>query len=256
MREFTRGRYTARIASSAKDVEAAQRLRYLVFIAGRDCATKPCASGPHNEGRDQDHLDPRCTHMMVEDRETGELACCFRMLPLKTGAEIDDTYSAQYYDLNSLRNYPHPMVEMGRFCIHPDHRDSDVLRVSWGAMTRYVDEMGVQMLFGCSSFEGVDADAYMDAFALLKARHLAPECWQPQEKSPRIFPFAKRLGLNPPDMKKALGRMPPLLRTYLAMGGWVSDHAVVDNDLNTLHVFTGVEISRVPPARARALRAT
>ena len=49
--------------------------------------------------------------------------------------------------------------------------------------------------------------------------------------------------------------MPPLLRSYLVMGGWVSDHAVVDNDLNTLHVFTGLEISAIPPGRARLLRA-
>ena len=48
----------------------------------------------------------------------------------------------------------------------------------------------------------------------------------------------------------------PLLRTYLVMGGWVSDHAVVDRDLNTLHVFTGLEIRAIPPARARLLRAT
>ena len=49
--------------------------------------------------------------------------------------------------------------------------------------------------------------------------------------------------------------MPPLLRTYLSMGGWVSDHAVVDRQMNTLHVFTGVEISAIPPARKRLLRA-
>lgn len=256
MRKFTRGRYTARLASSTADVEAAQRLRFQVFIAGRDRCSSGAARAARRDGRDADHLDDSCAHMLVEDRETGDLVCCFRMMQLKTGAEIDRTYSAQYYDLESLRDYPHPMVEMGRFSVHPDYSDPDVLRIAWGAMTRYVDEMGVQMLFGCSSFEGVDADAYMDAFALLKARHLAPKRWQPQEKSPRVVPFAKRQGLGRPDMKKALGRMPPLLRTYLAMGGWVSDHAVVDNDLNTLHVFTGVEIARVPPARARALRAT
>ena len=50
--------------------------------------------------------------------------------------------------------------------------------------------------------------------------------------------------------------MPPLLRSYLAMGGWVSDHAVVDPVLRTMHVFTGVEIGTIPPARQRLLRAT
>ena len=37
--------------------------------------------------------------------------------------------------------------------------------------------------------------------------------------------------------------------------GWVSDHAVVDRDLGTLHVFTGLEVRAVPHARARLLRA-
>ncbi len=69
-----------------------------------------------------------------------------------------------------------------------------------------------------------------------------------------MFRFAQRLR-RAPDAKRAMLGLPPLLRTYLMMGGWVSDHAVVDHDLNTLHVFTGVEIASVPPARARLLRA-
>jgi putative hemolysin len=57
------------------------------------------------------------------------------------------------------------------------------------------------------------------------------------------------------DRRAALVALPPLLRTYLAMGGWVSDHAVVDRQLNTLHVFTCVEVDKVPAARAASLRA-
>lgn len=252
MPNFKRGRYLARLAEDANDVKAAQRLRYQTFIAGTG-ATK---EGLRAEGLDADHLDGMCDHMLVEDRKTGELVCCFRMMPLKTGAEIDKCYSAQFYDLDALRDYPDPMVEMGRFCIHPDYKDPDVLRIAWGAMTGYVDDNGVEMLFGCSSFHGTKADEYMDAFALLKARHIAPKQWLPRVKAPKIFPYAKRLTIKRPDMKKALDKMPPLLRTYLSMGGWVSDHAVVDPDMNTLHVFTGVEIKRVPKARARLLRAT
>jgi len=57
------------------------------------------------------------------------------------------------------------------------------------------------------------------------------------------------------DEKQAWASLPPLLRSYLAMGGWVSDHAVVDENMNSLHVFTGLDISAIPPARARLLRA-
>ncbi|MEL7463758.1 MAG: GNAT family N-acyltransferase [Pseudomonadota bacterium] len=251
MKGFFRGQFIARLAETPADVEAAQRLRHAAFIASREGAA---VDGARAEGLDADHLDPQCDHMLVEDRKTGELTCCFRMMPLGSGAEIDRTYSAQYYDLDALRDYPAPMVEMGRFCIKPGVRDHDVIRVAWGAMTKYVDERGVEMLFGCSSFEGTEAETYRDAFALLTAKHLAPPRWLPRVKAPKVFPFAKRLRIPRPDMKLANGRMPPLLRTYLMMGGWVSDHAVVDNDLNTLHVFTGLEIKRVPKARARLLR--
>jgi putative hemolysin len=143
---------------------------------------------------------------------------------------------------------------MGRFCIHPEWRDADILRVAWGAMTAYVDKAGIKMLFGCSSFHGTDAREYSDAFAMLKARHLAPTRFLPRVKAPNVFRFAARLRRKP-DARKAMLKMPPLLRTYLVMGGWVSDHAVVDRDLNTLHVFTGLEIAAIPPARKRLLRA-
>ena len=94
----------------------------------------------------------------------------------------------------------------------------------------------------------------MDAVTLIKEKHLAPKRWLPRVKAPRVFRYAAKLKLRRPDMGLAVKRMPPLLRTYLMMGGWVSDHAVIDNDLNTLHVFTGVELSRVPQNRLRLLR--
>jgi putative hemolysin len=157
--------------------------------------------------------------------------------------------------LSALAAFEGPMVEMGRFCVHPEARDPDIVRVAWAAMTRYVDDNGVEMLFGCSSFKGTDAENYHDSFAMLAARHLAPRRWWPRVKAPSVVNFAKKLRRRQPDAKQAMLRMPPLLRTYLLMGGWVSDHAVVDRQMNTLHVFTGLEIAAIPPARKRLLRA-
>ena len=145
------------------------------------------------------------------------------------------------------------MIEMGRFCIDPGRSDPDVLRVAWGFVASYVDQAGIELLFGCSSFAGTSEAAYLDAFSLLKERHLAPKRWLPRVKAPRVFPFARKLRLCRPDLKAAMRAMPPLLRTYLLMGGWVSDHAVVDRDLDTLHVFTGLEIRAIPPARKKFL---
>ncbi|MCA1334195.1 GNAT family N-acetyltransferase [Pseudooceanicola marinus] len=242
MLSLKKGRYAARLAETPADILAAQRLRALTFLGDAD---RP----------DADDFDSICAHILVEDTRSGTLVCCFRMLPLAAGREIGRSYSAQYYELSSLESFEGPMVEMGRFCIHPDYRDPDILRVAWGAMTAYVDRNGVEMLFGCSSFKGTDAEAYLDAFAMLKEKHLAPKRFLPRVKAPKVFRFAQKLRRKP-DAKRAMLGMPPLLRTYLLMGGWVSDHAVVDPKMNTLHVFTGLEIKAIPPARKRLLRAT
>lgn len=237
-----KGRYVARLAENDSDILAAQSLRHLAFHGG--------VSGE----LDADDFDAICAHILVEERKTGALVCCFRMLPLADGNDITRSYSAQFYELSALEAFKGSMVEMGRFCIHPDWNDPDILRVAWAAMTGYVDDNNVEMLFGCSSFKGTDADPYLDAFAVLRDRHLAPRRWVPRVKAPNVFQFAKRLRRKP-DLKKAQTKMPPLLRTYLMMGGWVSDHAVVDDQMNTLHVFTGLEIKAIPPARKRLLRA-
>ncbi|MBT8418307.1 MAG: GNAT family N-acetyltransferase [Silicimonas sp.] len=247
MLNWGKGRYRTRMADGADDLAAAQALRYRAFIAGTGAHPRP-------EGRDTDHFDALCHHVLIEEARTDRLVATFRMMPLMSGAEIGRCYSAQYYELDALRAYAGRMVEMGRFCIEPGVTDPDILRAAWGAMTAFVDDEGVEMLFGCSSFHGTDAEDYADSFAMLRDRHLAPKRWLPRIKAPNVFRFADRFRRKP-DRVKALKTMPPLLRSYLTMGGWVSDHAVVDRDLNTLHVFTGLEIAAIPPARARALRA-
>ncbi len=256
---LTRGRYDVRLAENDDDIREAQRLRHTIFVAERG-VTRETPSSEQAQGDaatgdvDADSYDNACDHILITERKSGQRVCCYRLLPLESGAEIDRSYSAQFYELSSLRQFTGKIVEMGRFCIHPDHRNADVLRVAWAAMTRYVDERGFELLCGCSSFDGNDAQAYDDAFALLSERHLAPKRWLPRVKAPNVFRFGKLLGLKRPDPVKAMRMMPPLLRGYLSLGGWVSDHAVIDRDLNTLHVFTGLGVKRVPGRKARLLR--
>nr|WP_254656317.1 GNAT family N-acyltransferase [Jannaschia sp. CCS1] len=228
-----------RIASTPADLDAAQRLRALAFRTAI--------------GIDADPFDAECAHILIEDQRDGALVCCFRVLHLASGADFAESYSAQFYDLTALERFDAPMVEMGRFCIHPARRNADILRVAWGAMTAYVDLHGVEMLFGCASFKGTRPEIYRDAFAVLRDRHLAPARWQPRVKAASVHRFADDPGCRV-DLKAAQALMPPLLRTYLLMGGWVSDHAVIDREMDTLHVFTGLEIRAVPPVRARLLR--
>lgn len=231
------GAYRSRLALSDRDIARGLVLRQRLF---RNTAAVSDADG----------YDARCHHVLIETT-AGELLACFRLLPLPGGASILTSYSAQFYDLAALVDYPGPVLELGRFCVDPDVHDPDVLRIAWAAMTRFVDATGTRLLFGCSSFAGADSTAHSQALAYLGHRHLAPPQWRPGKKPGQ--------GVALPEIgeisDRAVSGIPPLLRTYLAMGGWVSDHAVPDSDLDTLHVFTGVEIDRIPAARARALRA-
>ncbi|MBJ3763499.1 GNAT family N-acetyltransferase [Maribius pontilimi] len=231
-----RGALRARAADGQKDLAASHALRARVFPTDR-------AGG--------DRFDAHCQHVLIEDSATGVLRGSFRIFAMADGRGVARSYSAQFYDLDALESYPGAMLEIGRFCLDPESQDPDLVRLAWGALTRLVDAQDIALLFGCASFPDTDAAAHAVAFAHLAARHLAPPRWRPRRKAAMTVPLTP----GPVAPARAMAAMPPLLRTYLGMGGWVSDHAVIDRTMGTMHVFTGVEIAAIPPARARLLRA-
>lgn len=237
-------KYSVKLAVSDEDVRKTQALRGAQFCASRQA-----------DGLDVDAYDEYCKHVLIENRETGALHACFRFKGFSHGKQLGDSYSGQYYDLSRLGDYPKPMIEIGRFCVKESVTDHEPFRIAWAYLSRHIDANDIALIFGCSSFQGTDADRYRDAFALLKERHLAPEKWKPLVKAGEIVEFAQNLQSYKPVLKLANQHLPPMLRSYLGLGGWVSDHAVVDRNLDTLHVFTGVEVGAIPEVRARLLRA-
>lgn len=242
---LARGAYVARFAVTGEDLARCQRLRYLCFV-------EDAGGVGRNDGLETDAFDARCDHVFIENR-AGDVVCSFRVIFAKSGAGILQSYSAQYYDLERLSFYEKPILELGRFCVSPDVSDPDVLRIAWGMLAKIVDARSVGLLFGCSSFAGTDGAEYHAAFKLLAGNHQAPKVWAPAVKAEQVIRFETTGGAL--VRKTAMEQLPALLKTYLSMGGWVSDHAVVDGQMNTLHVFTGLEITKIPAARASALRA-
>jgi L-ornithine Nalpha-acyltransferase len=234
-----RGCHRARLAQTAQDLKAAQALRQRAFHHIRGLAP--------DRDLDSDRYDATARHVLVEETATDALVACYRV-HLFPPAEIEASYCAQFYDLARLSTFPGVTLELGRFCLHPDHHHPDILRLAWALLARLVDQGGVTLLFGCSSFAGADPLRHASALAALASR-AAPAQWNPGPRAPERVALSGGMALpNGPT------GIPPLLRTYLGMGGWVSDHAVIDRAMDTLHVFTGVEIARIPAARARALR--
>ncbi len=231
-------KYAARIAKSVADLRRVQALRAEVFRGGKS---------------DADSTDLRCTHILIEENGTGRAVCVFRLQAFESGAKIGQSYAATLYDLTRLQSYEGKLLEIGRFCIDPRDQDPDILRLAWAVLAAYVDQNRIGLLFGCSSFSGANPKAHLEAFTRLKARHLAPRRFSPEIKAPEVFRFS-RLETMPNESNGQIAQ-PPLLRSYLSMGAWVSDHAVLDRDLGTMHVFTGLEIAAIPARRKRLLRA-
>jgi putative hemolysin len=236
MKMMLQNRYQVQVTRDPALLEQALRLRAPLFGSA-----------------DNDYFDTLCTHVLITDTRTDTLVCTFRFMHMASGRDFTQSYSAQFYDLRKLHTFSSAAMEIGRFCIDPSHTDPNILRAAWAMITKYVDDHDIGFLCGCSSFQGTDVAAYKHAFALLKHRHLAPDEWAPMPKSDNTVVFAN--DVLKPNIRTATQQLPSLLRTYLTMGGWVSDHAVIDHALNTLHVFTGVEINKIPAARQRLLRA-
>ena len=239
VRPLVKGGLVARLAEGRADLARVMEFRRAAF---------PRTDG----GTEEDAQDALSAHVMVEGE--GALLAYFRVMLFGWGAGLAQGYAARFYDVAPLSGYALPIAEMGRFCLAPGGVHPDVLRLAWGAMTRLVDEGQAGLMVGCSSFRGADWHRHRAGLALLAAGHIGPAEHLPGRKAPEIVDYPALVG-PVADRRAALAALPPLLRSYLGMGGWVGDHAVVDRQLDTLHVFTCVEVAKVPPARAASLRA-
>ncbi len=208
-------------------------------------------------GLDLDRFDRTSLQIVVEDRVSGGIAGCFRLAIHRPGGAVRRGYSGQFYDLGGLARYPGAIGEVGRFCTAPGRYDPDIWRLALAGLGRLVEGHGIGLLMGCTSFHGADGEGLDRRFARLMRDHGAPEPWRPRIGAPEILRFAAGGdAAAAPRAKTPPVALPPLLRFYLGLGGWVSDHAVIDRDLDTLHVFTGVEIARIPAAWRRFLTGT
>lgn len=232
------GRLNVRCTTNPLDISVAKRFRETCFGAGED--------------RDAVGFDSDYQHVIVTERASERVVGCLRFLVLEPEA-VQKCYTGQFYDLTAFRRFPARLLEVGRFCIAAGQPDPDILRMMWAMIAQQVDGNQIGYLFGCSSFAGTDVEPYRPAFGLLRDRYLIPPVWRPGKIATETVSFDE-VQVAASDDRPAWCQIPPLLRSYLTMGGQVSDHAVVDRSLNTLHVFTGLETNRIPESRQRRLR--
>lgn len=229
--------YALRLAATPEDVTAAQRLRYEVFVSelGGD--------GPlvdHANRLERDAFDAYFDHLILVDRRRDpagldHVVGAYRVLPCDRRAAAGQFYSEGEYDLTPLLQSGRRLLELGRSCVHADHRGGAAMFYLWNGLAEYVLERGIEVLFGVASFHGTDVSALAEPLSWLHHHHLAP----PDMRVTARPPHRVAMDLIPAeglDRKAAMAATPALIKAYLRLGGFVGDGAFLDRAFNTTDV--------------------
>lgn len=230
--------FRIRLAESAADRLAAERLRYRVFVEelGGD--------GPlvDHAGRfEHDEFDAVTDHLILTDTRRDAVAldhvvAVYRLFPGERAAAFGRFYCDAEYDLTRLRASGRRLLELGRSCVHADYRSGSAMFLLWNGLSEYVLERGIEVMFGVASFHGTDVAALKLPLAWLHHHHLAPAPLRVRAHADRF----QAMDLLPPgqlDKRMALAGMPALIKAYLRLGGFVGEGAFVDHAFNTTDVM-------------------
>jgi putative hemolysin len=239
------GDFEVRLAGSRAEIEAAQALRYRVFYEEMQAKPTPEMAAVK---RDFDGFDEVCDHLLVLDRRRGEgsdsIVGTYRLIPRPAAARMGRFYSSAEYDIQKMIDYPGEVLELGRSCIAKDARNTATMQMLWRGIALYAYHYDIQVMFGCASFPGTDPSQHAQAMSYLHHHHLAPPEIRTRAVASRYVKM-DMLERDSYDARKAMARVPPLIKGYLRLGGFVGDGAVIDAEFNTTDVFIVVKTELV-----------
>lgn len=226
--------YGTRLARDVDEVRAAQALRFEVFnLELNEGLPQSLATG-----RDEDPFDPVCDHLVVEHLPSGQMVGTYRLQTGEKAAAHRGYYSAQEFEFQVFEPLRHEMIELGRACVHRQHRNLVVLGMLWKGIADYAQQHGARYLVGCSSLSSQDPAAGASAYADLCRRHLA----SPEHRTHPLPAFEcplEQLASEPP-------KIPKLLRAYLSVGAKICGPPALDRQFKTIDFLTLLDLNSVP----------
>ncbi len=225
-------------AKHQDQVREAQRLRYDVFATEMGARLKDSIPG-----HDIDLFDDFCEHLIIRDEMTEEVIGTYRVLTPAQAKRIGSTYSDLEFDLTRLRQYRERMVELGRSCVHHDHRHGGVIMALWGALAEFMVRNKLDVMIGCASIpmlhQGVvSGEVAASIWHQLKQTHLASV---ENQVTPRLALPVEQWEVN--DAFEP----PALIKGYLRLGAKVLGAPAWDPDFNTADLPMLMKINDMPP---------
>lgn len=228
-------------ARDESDVREAQRLRHLVFAEEMGARLSPSPSTA--VGLDADVYDPYCEHLLVRavgaGNEAGAVIGTCRVLTPTAARRVGGFHSETAFDLTRLRPLRDKTVELGRCCVHPDHRRGGAILALWGALAEFMVHNNLDTVLGCASVSMRDG-GHMAAslWERLRHTHLAPIEWQVRPRLP--------LPVNDLDRNRPV-ELPALIKSYLRCGSRILGAPAWDPDFNIADLPMIMRLAELPP---------
>jgi len=233
------GAYRARLAMTQEDRLKAYRLRFIVF----NLELNEGQASAFETGYDMDRFDDACDHILVERVACGTVVGTYRLQTGARAAEAFGYYSAQEFDFTPFESMRAQTIELGRACIHRDHRSHEVLNLLWKAIARYAKERDARWMIGCCSLNSQDPAEGWRVFRGLQEYQV--------EEPLRTLPLAALRMPATGDCEPQ--QAPKLLRSYLALGARICGEPAIDREFRTIDFLTLMDLDQLHPRMAARL---
>lgn len=227
------GSYILKTAESHEELIASFKLRYEVFYQEFQKI--------ENEGVDFDKFDTLFDHLIIIRKDTNKVIGTYR---INCSSFSSSSYTELEFDLDQIFNLPGPHLELGRACIHKDHRKGTVLSLLWRGITDYMSLSGANVLFGCSSLKINSSSQaalvyryFFESGALLDNILSSPTR---NFKMPDfdIWYSSYQGNLTEAQKEDAEKMIPPLLKSYIKFGAKIASEPAFDKDFNCVDFLT------------------
>jgi putative hemolysin len=228
--------YAARLARSIDEVRAAQGLRFEVF----NLELNEGLAQSYATGLDADPFDAVCDHLIVEHVPTGQIVGTYRLQMGGSAVKNLGYYCAQEFAFDVFAPLQNEIVELGRACVHRQHRNLIVLGLLWKGIAEYAQARGGRYLIGCSSITSQDTAVGASVYSELCRKYLVATEWRTQPLP------AYECELTAVTEEKA--EIPKLLRAYLTIGAKICGPPALDRHFQTIDFLTFVDLEKMTPA--------
>ncbi len=243
--ELRSGHLGVRLARTPAEIDAVEALRFRVFFKEMGAHPAPEIAARH---RDRDRFDDVADHLIVIDHALGAgpegIIGTYRLIPRAAAERVGGFYSASEFDISRLIAFPGRILELGRSCVDAGYRSSAAMQLLWRGIAAYVFLHQIDLMFGCASLPGTDPEALSAELTYLYDNHLAPPALRPRALPHRYIDMRRRPA-GEIDPRRIAAQLPPLIKGYLRLGGFVGDGAVIDAEFNTTDVIVLVKTDLV-----------